>query len=220
MRLPDRSQDIMGSWASPRYAPRILQQFGKNCWGEAMYRLVWSPSRYQLVGGHWSHLGKCAYIPCPLYTSDGRWVLEKWQPCSIAPDEWNTRYAVEEGYLAIGPYPVYGEYYECFWFTMGGGLDGFIPMEPSMLMTAAMLVDMGKHTTYTDNRIAARDRMKDKDRAWEQMIDAEWDDAQHVREGLSIGAGGAVDPSKEYEEYERNWRKQRGLTDKLGLQQL
>lgn len=56
---------------------------GKNPYDWPLYRVVWSESRYYLLGGQWGDTGKVEYRWAPYYAGRKEWVLEKW----LSPEE-------------------------------------------------------------------------------------------------------------------------------------
>lgn len=59
-----------------------------NVWGKnprewPLYRVLWSESRYYLLGGEWGDNGKVEYRWAPYYAGRKEWVLEKW----LSPEE-------------------------------------------------------------------------------------------------------------------------------------
>ncbi len=57
---------------------------GLNPMGWPLYRVIWSESRYSLLGGEWGDTGKVEYRWAPYYAGRKEWVLEKW----LSPEEW------------------------------------------------------------------------------------------------------------------------------------
>jgi hypothetical protein len=57
---------------------------GTNPMGWPLYRVIWSESRYYLLGGEWGDNGSIEYRWAPYYAGRSEWVLEKW----LAPEEY------------------------------------------------------------------------------------------------------------------------------------
>jgi hypothetical protein len=101
-----------------------MKRYGENPYGEAMFRVIWSDSRTDLIGGKWPD-GVCEYREARRYPNIHGWVLEKWQ----TPEEYaGTREQYEasqkdpdSGLFTCGPYPQRGEYAYCFTFTAEPG---------------------------------------------------------------------------------------------------
>jgi hypothetical protein len=51
---------------------------GLNPQGWPLYRVVWSETRYYLLGGEWGDNGRVEYRWAPYYAGRKEWVLEKW----------------------------------------------------------------------------------------------------------------------------------------------
>jgi hypothetical protein len=57
---------------------------GKNPRGWPLYRVIWSESRFYLLGGEWGDTGNVEYRWAPYYAGRKEWVLEKW----LSPEEY------------------------------------------------------------------------------------------------------------------------------------
>lgn len=97
-----------------------MERFGENLFAQPLYRLVFSDSRTDLLGGKWPD-GNCDYREVPRYPAiKGQWIMEKWQP---AEEYAGTReqyelqqFDAESGLYTCGPYPHRGEYTYCHTF--------------------------------------------------------------------------------------------------------
>ena len=97
-----------------------MKRYGENPYGDPLYRVVFSDSRTDLLGGKWPD-GECAYRETPRYPGiHGQWILEKWcSPVEYAgtPNQYNReQWDMESGLLTCGPYPNRGEYVHCYTF--------------------------------------------------------------------------------------------------------
>ena len=96
------------SVSSLQHFPVQLSGFGKNPYGEALYRVVFSPSRRYLVIGEWPDGSRCARL-AEKYHVGPRWVLEGWQSAldfhSPGKEDWDLNKAP-----TLGPWPSRGEY--------------------------------------------------------------------------------------------------------------
>lgn len=116
-----------------------LKLFGENPYSEPLFRVIWSESRYYLVGAsHVEYDGDPSpdrvvkarekdpnvvrrvngYKWLPLYPGRGRWVLEMWKSAfgftGCTPEDWNLQYRDPVTLLCtLGPYPSRGEYCQC-----------------------------------------------------------------------------------------------------------
>lgn len=94
--------------------------YGENLFGQPIYRLVFSDSRTDLLGGKWPD-GACEYREVPRYPGiRGQWIMEKW----VSAEEYaGTRemyelqqFDADSGLYTCGPYPHRGEYTFCHQF--------------------------------------------------------------------------------------------------------
>jgi hypothetical protein len=97
-----------------------MERFGLTPLAAPLYRLVFSDSRTDLLGGKWPD-GNCEYREVPRYPGiKGQWIMERW----MSPQDYaGTREAYERdqldpesGLLTCGPYPHRGEYTYCHTF--------------------------------------------------------------------------------------------------------
>lgn len=98
-----------------------MARFGENLYAEPLYRLVFSDSRTDLLGGKWPD-GACEYREVPRYPAiRGQWIMEKWvSPESYAGTRQEYEMAqwdAESGLMTCGPYPHRGEYMHCHTFA-------------------------------------------------------------------------------------------------------
>ena len=86
-----------------RHWPVPMLRFGANPYGEALYRIIFAPSRRNLAGDE----NGFRWIPTYRRLGDV-WVLERWhspeQFCKMSRERW------EREMLILGPYPDRGEY--------------------------------------------------------------------------------------------------------------
>lgn len=108
------------------------KRFGTNLYDEPLFRIVWSDSRTDLIGGKWPD-GASEYRECPRYPGLHNWVLEVWKsPVEYAgtPAEYHaTQWDAESGLLTCGPYPTRGEYVMVYTF----------PFEPTITMVETII---------------------------------------------------------------------------------
>jgi hypothetical protein len=99
--------------------------YGKNPLGWPLYRVIWSASRYYLLGGEWGDNGRVEYRWTQYYARREEWVLEKW----LTAEEWAGPEADWQAdtinyelcargivVYTMGPYPRLGWYEHCFSF--------------------------------------------------------------------------------------------------------
>ena len=97
-----------------------MGRFGENIFAEPIYRLVFSDSRTDLLGGKWPD-GNCDYREVPRYPAlKGQWIMEKWlsaEEYAGTREEYElTQFDAESGLYTCGPYPHRGEYTYCHTF--------------------------------------------------------------------------------------------------------
>lgn len=102
-----------------------MKRFGLNFYGEALYRVVFSDSRTDLLGGKWPD-GACEYREVLRYPGiRAQWVLEKWcsgeEYAGQRADYERAQFDPESGLLTCGPYPYCGEYVHCYTFPCAPG---------------------------------------------------------------------------------------------------
>lgn len=136
----------------PSILPISLKHHGVNGSGDPLFRVVWSPTRFYMVGGsHTDYDGdpspdrvvearekdpnvlrrEVGYRLLPLYPGPGRWILELWKSAvaftGCTPDQYEIQYRDPVTLLlTLGPYPSQGEYCQCqsrLWLdSMGPGI--------------------------------------------------------------------------------------------------
>ena len=182
------------------YCPKVqhlpigsLKVFGVNPYGESIFRVIWSESRYYLVGvahREYDNSGPCSdatlmkrekdphldrevvgYKWLPLYPGYGHWVLEMWKSpfgfagCSKEQYEILYRDPVTN-LMTLGPYPERGEYCQAHNFVN----------EPTFSQVSQLiyLTKAGWNYTYKDHEVANKEflekKEKDKIRIFSDMF--------------------------------------------------
>ena len=139
-----------------------LRRFGIAENGSNLYRVVFSTSRLQMLGGKWPD-GAVEYRWSPRYpTPLPMWVLEKWlSAMDYAGPESQWQKDPETNLFTLGPYPKDGEYEYCF----GWPLD----MEPSITQVEAVIQYLEyKKLNFSegDHLRALEDDVAKKQRNW------------------------------------------------------
>lgn len=174
---------IGGHDRKPQHLPiGSLKGFGTNPYAEAMWRVVWSESRYYMVGAnHVEYDGDPAtdkmlkirqkdpnvtkrevgYKWLPLYPGKPGWVLELWKSpfafTGCTPEQYEIQYRDPvTGLLTLGPYPTRGEYCQCMTF----------PTTPTFTQVAE---EIGKRRagwgyTYNDHKAANQEMLEKKEK--------------------------------------------------------
>lgn len=190
---------IVGSQRPISHLPiGSLKLFGTNPYDEAIFRVVWSESRYYLVGAnHTEYDGdpsndkvvaargkdpnvsrvQACYKYLPLYPSLKAWVLELWKSplafTGCTPEQWKERYTDQQSQLLIlGPYPERGDFAQCFTF----------PSEPtsSLVHTVINRIRAGWNYSYEEHRQANKKEVEDAKKAEASNFNALMLDSQQA----------------------------------------
>ncbi len=154
-----------------------MKRYGENPYSEALYRVVFSDSRTDLLGGKWPD-GNCDYREAPRYPGiRGQWILEKW--CS--PEEYagtreeyeRAQFDPDSGLLTCGPYPYRGEYVHCYTFPCVPG-DGMIYQIVSALK-------ISRDLTAGHRKQGIMEPLEKQEREREQRFDSIWGDTMGFR---------------------------------------
>jgi hypothetical protein len=108
----------------PRSLKRQIDRFGKNPYGEPMYRLIWGESRLDWAGGKWENDTTEAGLFKPTWVGEKQitryhgnqlkmWILEIWTPPPCSPEKWKelfTEYIDGRSVDTLGPFPERGDY--------------------------------------------------------------------------------------------------------------
>ena len=98
-----------------------MARYGENLYGAPLFRIAFSDSRTDLIGGKWPD-GNCEYREVPRYPAlRGQWIMEKW----LSAEEYagqraqyeREQFDAESGLFTCGPYPHRGEYAYCHTFS-------------------------------------------------------------------------------------------------------
>ena len=121
--------------------PLSMARFGKNPFGENLWRIVWAPTRRILTGD------SSGFRWVPAYRQIGSaWVLEKWVDSvtfsGCGPTKWN------ETLLILGPYPARGEYIHAHTFG--------VSIEDANLDKLIRWIEAGSQRSWQDNIDAVR----------------------------------------------------------------
>ena len=188
---------------TPSFSADILRKFGQNPYGENIYRLVWSESVFETIGGMWEERarpnegnsvvrkGKMLFDSNPVIRKtacykqvskypdykgkEARWILEKWLPCSFTPWMWEYKFTdPSSGLLISGPYPEHGEYWCSKVITDRGAY-----VEPTADLTEyyARLVAAGDEYPEHAKRQAREVRLARQQRDYDNRFDALFHDA-------------------------------------------
>jgi hypothetical protein len=200
---PPRLDQIHGLEA-PAWCEKLLAQFGKNCYGENIFRVVPSWSRVLLFGGYWEDNGLFQYRTVPKYGSKKVWVFERWLPARHygSPQSWASSTSNREGYLSIGPYPKFGVYECCYLFAAPD--HSYIPLLPDLVLLTAQSIYSGRTRKVWDIRNAILSEEQAKEQLKDKEFSDMWDECHGVRRGMSFSSTSVLQNNDaEKEEYIR-----------------
>lgn len=112
-----------------QHYPLPMGKYGKNPYGENLYRIVLASTRLHLVGGLWNGENQPAYHWTPRYPQVvAAWILERWYTAweytRMTQRKWDlTMVDPNTGWLINGPYPSRGEYDLAWEFDAGPAND-------------------------------------------------------------------------------------------------
>jgi hypothetical protein len=190
--------DLAGGPDAPAWTETLLRPFGRNPFGENIFRVVWSTRRVFTIGGYFEEDGMFRYSRRLRYPKKQCWILERWLPARHygSPETWKESTINPEGYLSLGPYPLYGLYECCFMFAPRTGL------HMATLMDVIKTIWTGRTRKISDIREQLEASARAEEAAWDAQFEADYDSTHGVRRGLSVSAGGAlVNYSEDIERY-------------------
>lgn len=139
----------------------MLARFGKNPWGEQVYRVVWAESRSELLGALWAE--GPGYRHVAVYPGIKRWILEKWLP----PDQagyffamWHKQGRDEHSGL-MQQFPYRGVY-ECVRVLETPKTRKFMPLSPGFMDFVCRLVEKSRKLTPWERYVAHREAQERK----------------------------------------------------------
>ncbi len=153
---------------------RLARAGGRNCYGEANFRVVWGGSRLTWIGGRWIDRDasdnivreKVELRHVPKYIPHDRWHIERWMPPEFygSPETWYAQTVeVEDGIRipALGPYPSRGEYEHCFTLEHANGQ--FMPLDAAACDWIARAIEWSRRQPHQAKRhaLAAREARRE-----------------------------------------------------------
>lgn len=133
---------------SLRHYPLPMRRFGSNPYGEALYRIVFAPTRRYLVCGEWPDGSNKASYARKYPEVGDQWIMERWLPAAeyakCTKDFWDREL------LILGPWPERGEYEVCHVFETGA------PDEVGLEKLIAM-IEEGRKRSYFEKRTFHRE---------------------------------------------------------------
>lgn len=151
-----------------------MQRYGSTPYeGQPLYRVVFSDSRTDLLGGKWPD-GACEYREVLRYPGiRGQWVLEKWlsaeeyagTPAQYEKEQWDPT----SGLLTTGPYPNRGEYTHCYTFP-------YAPTD-SMIRTVIIALERSRNVSRGERKRGIMDPLEAQQAQQERRFDDIFDEA-------------------------------------------
>lgn len=183
----------------------LLNYFGKNLYGENLYRVIWGPSRFYLCGGFWQKENEFAYRRMPKYGVGEKWLIEKWLSATTygTPENWDRQTLSPEGFYQVGPFPIHGEYESVAVFSTGSGPAGYVPLEPGTIFLQVRLCHMGRTLSRWDLRYNIRAEQEAKQKFQDAAFNEMWESLQHSRPGLTMGSAGHYSDEDAVNDYKR-----------------
>lgn len=211
-----------------------LKASGTNPYGEAIFRVVWSESRYYLVGANHREYdgdpvndrtlkarGKdpnltretTGYKWLPLYPGRPRWILEMWKSpfgfTGCSKEQWELLYRDPvTNLIVLGPYPERGEYCQC---------SVTLSREPSRdeILRSIGLIRAGWNYSFDEKKAANREALDKNEKAKFNSFQDMFKDSQQAFNNNPT----SVRPGKKTKERVRVDRsaQQAGLMDRPGF---
>jgi len=200
--------------APPQYA-KLLSRFGRNPYGQNIYRLIWAPSRMRIFGGYWDDVAKWEYRLTPKYGPTPQWALEVWRPSITygSPEIWEAQTVAPDGYLSCGPFPAHGDF-ECLHkFSAKNADDGGILPEPGLILYLVQEQRLLRAFSESQRKAVYEDEAAKSERRQDADFDDMWKEAQLSRSGLSMGAAGAFNKQQEIDDYARRIERAQAFVD-------
>ena len=184
-----------------------MARFGKNPFGENLWRIVWAPSRRTLAI---DPLGEHSHVR--IYRQIGeRWVLERWitawEFCQCSERAWN-----EGPGRVLGPYPARGMYQHAFTFD--------VPVQDCNLDKLIAWIEAGRMRSWQDHLDACKSEYEREEK-----------DASNTRQAIIRNAlpafgtapvtgygGGSGTKTKELPLSARGWQPKPGIERKGGAE--
>jgi hypothetical protein len=130
-----------------------MARFGKNGYGDNLYRIVLAESRRMLIVGGIAQWGPCYPQAKDWFRDYGtQWVLEKWVSAfrftGMTASQWNR----DSNNLILGPYPDRGEYIMC----------GNLPILPEVTNIDKLIamVDAGSSYSWSEKLEACKKKQE------------------------------------------------------------
>lgn len=168
----------------PTFCNSICAEYGKNPYGESLWRVIWMSDRIFYNGGFWNEQGLFEYRKTRRYGTKPQWGLERWVPaCTFGdPKTWFSRTMRGEGCMSQGPFPMFGMFL-CVQLFTG-------TLTPALLRDTLQSLSLGDLRTKYTTRDVMQAEADERDRQSDENYDREWELVDNPRRGLTYTAGG------------------------------
>ena len=180
-------RDIAGGTPTPSWVDPLVRPFGLNPFGEPVFRVLHSPRHIICIGGYWQSDGMFEYRHVRRYPGKKCWVLERWLPARHygSPVSWKDDTINPEGYLSLGPYPLYG-LFECCLMLLN------VPLCPQVITEVLSTLWVNRVRKTSDIREALERDIKAEEILWDEQFERDYDATHGVRHGTMSLTGGKV----------------------------
>ena len=178
-----RNDLVLAPKRPPKFCEEICSQFGKNIYGENLWRVIWMPDRILINGGYWEEDGLFTYRRTRRYGKKPCWGLERYVGGRAFgnPEEWAAR-TFTEGRFNQGSFPLHGAFLATAVFTTN--------LSPQLIKAQLRSVSLGKLAGDFTTRDIILSEYEKKEQADAERLDQEWNDIDNPRRGLTYTAGG------------------------------
>ncbi|GAC1632892.1 MAG: hypothetical protein NVS9B14_06770 [Candidatus Acidiferrum sp.] len=178
---------------------RLVVAGGRNRFGEPMYRAVWGWNRLAWIGGKFEEKDAGGNLirevvqlrKEPKYSQVNRWHIEKWMPPETygSPATWYAQTTDwKQGNLAaLGPYPLRGEYENCF--VVQGPKGEFIQLTTTIAERIARAIECSRVLPAAKRRTALYEREAKLDKEyvdWAMDVMDDGDPALHGQPFVTV----------------------------------
>lgn len=172
----------------PQWTTDLISQLGRNPYGEALFRIVWSGEVHEMIGGLFLDTATREWRRVPRYPGVQRFLLEKWQPPEAygTPESWN-RASDGYGFNPCGDYPFQGGYEHLYTFESSGQ---FVSLDPTLLRMLVASVLTRKLKSVWERFVESRDQKEREEQEQGRIFEDVYDDAKNVYFSATVGYGG------------------------------
>ncbi len=159
---------------------RLAVVGGENRYGKPNFRIVWSSSRLEIVGGEWEDYSESGIwirtvvetrsVP-KYWTHPDRWIVERWMPPEEygSPESWRrqtTEYIRGQMVAQLGPYPDRGDYELAFVLEDHNGK--FVQLTEPIVEGIVGCIEISRNFSAAEKKAALLRREENKQKAIQQ----------------------------------------------------